>query len=239
VLCSRRPTITILTTGDELAEPGAALGPGQIHNSNSYSVPAQARRAGCEVIAIGTVPDREEETVVAVRDALATDIAVVCGGVSVGRHDHVKTALAVNGVAERFWGVALRPGRPTWFGVLEGDGEGTLVFGLPGNPVSAMVTFELFVAPAIDAMTGRSERQRPRVHAAFDAPYPKPAGRAHVVRCRLEARDDGWHARPTKDQGSHVLTSMLDVDGLAVIPAEHADVEPGERFEVLLTRAVS
>jgi molybdopterin molybdotransferase len=156
---------------------------------------------------------------------------VISGGVSVGPHDHVRPTLAALGAEEVFWGVALRPGKPTWFGVAP---SGCLVFGLPGNPVSAMVTFLLFVRPAIRAMLGASPTQADSATAVLDSDYPKQPGRAHVVRCRLELRDDGWHATPTKDQGSHVLTSMLGADALAMIPTTSGTVRSGERVKIEL-----
>jgi molybdopterin molybdotransferase len=169
---------------------------------------------------------------------------IVCGGVSVGPHDHVKGALKQLGAREVFWGVALRPGRPTWFGVHEkagasggssegSEGSAVLVFGLPGNPVSAMITFHLFVRPALAALAGRALERR-RTSAVIDERYPKLPGRAHVVRCRLEAREDGWHVRPTKEQGSHVLTSMLGAQALALLEVERGDVSAGERVEIEL-----
>jgi molybdopterin molybdotransferase len=147
--------------------------------------------------------------------------------VSVGPHDHVRPAFAALGVDEIFWGVALRPGKPTFFGT---RGE-TLCFGLPGNPVSAMVTFHLFVRPALLRMQGAVFEER-RVAATFDADYAKRPGRAHVVRCTLTAHDDGWHVRPTKEQSSHVLTSMLGVGALAYLDVERGDVRAGERVEI-------
>jgi molybdopterin molybdotransferase len=221
-----------LTTGDELVEPGDELEPGQIRNTNAHTVPAQAILSGAVVSAVEFVRDDYGRTVEAIARALRADVVVVCGGVSVGRHDHVKPALAELGVEEVFWGVALRPGHPTWFGV-RGD---TLVFGLPGNPVSAMVTFHLFVRPALAALVGRDMRDR-RTTAVMDADYSKKPGRAHVVRCSAQAREDGWHVRPTREQGSHVLTSMLGADAFALLEAERGDVRAGERVEIeLLTQ---
>ena len=228
----RRPAAIVLTTGDELVPPGRALPPGGIRNTNVYTVPAQARIAGCRVSWTSTVPDDPGATEDAVSLGLAADLLVICGGVSVGTHDHVKQVLAKLGVVERFWGVALRPGRPTWFGVAGGDGHRTLVFGLPGNPVSAMITFHLLARPAIEAMLGRAAKPRERIRATLAERYEKPPGRLHAVRCTLELREDGWHARPTGPQGSHVLTSMLGAEALAMIEAERGDVEAGETVEV-------
>jgi molybdopterin molybdotransferase len=227
VACARRPRVHVLTTGDELQPPGEPLRPGAIRNSNAHSVPPLAELAGAELAAVEMVADDPEATRGALEQALEADVAVVCGGVSVGEHDHVRPALAELGAEEVFWGVALRPGKPTWFGT---RGE-SLVFGLPGNPVSAMVTFQLFVRPAIRAMLGASDLVQ-EATAILDEDYPKQPGRAHLVRCRLELRDDGWHARPTGAQGSHVLTSMLGADALAVIPTAAETVRSGERVAI-------
>jgi molybdopterin molybdotransferase len=229
----RRPVATVLTTGDELVPPGRALPPGGIRNTNAFTVPAQARMAGCRVSWTATVPDDAGATEHAVRLGLGSDLLVICGGVSVGPHDHVKPVLAKLGVDERFWGIALRPGRPTWFGIAErDDGHRALVFGLPGNPVSAMITFHLLARPAVEVMLGRAPKPRERIRATLAERYEKPPGRLHVVRCTLELREDGWRARPTGAQESHVLTSMLGAEALAMIEAERGDVEAGETVEV-------
>ena len=231
VTCARRPRVNLLTTGDELQEPGEPLRPGAIRNSNAYSVSGLIRRSGAVLGTVEMVPDDRDATADALARALTGDVVVISGGVSVGPHDHVRPTLGALGAEEVFWGVALRPGKPTWFGVAP---SGCLVFGLPGNPVSAMVTFLLFVRPAIRAMLGASPTQADRAAAVLDSDYPKQPGRAHVVRCRLELRDDGWHATPTKDQGSHVLTSMLGADALAIIPTTSGTVRAGERVEIEL-----
>lgn len=225
--CTRRPRVAVLGTGDELVPPGAPLRPGQIRNTNAYAIPAQVSEAGGIPLRADTVPDDYEETVRAIGSALDADVVVVTGGMSVGPHDHAKPALESLGVEQVFWGVALRPGKPTWFGTK----HRTLVFGLPGNPVSAMVTFHLFVRPALAALQGAESATR-RTTAVLDEDYPKRPGRAHVVRCRLEQQDDGWHVRPTKAQGSHVLTSMLDAEALAYLEVERGDVRTGERVEI-------
>ena len=230
VRCARRPRARVLTTGDELLEPGDAMRPGGVRNSNAYSIPALALGAGAEVVAVETVRDDPAATQTAIDAALQGDVAVISGGVSVGEHDLVKAALDALGVEQVFWRVALKPGKPTWFGMAPG---GALVFGLPGNPVSAMVTFLLFVRPAIRALLGAGQRTE-RVFAILDENLPKPPGRAHAVRCSLELRDDGWHARPTGDQDSHVLTSMLGADALAIVPTEGDAPLAGERVEIEL-----
>ena len=230
VSCARRPRTRVLTTGDELLEPGDAMRPGGVRNSNAYSIPALALGAGAEVVAVETVRDDPAATQTAIDAALKGDVAVISGGVSVGEHDLVKAALDALGVEQVFWRVALKPGKPTWFGMAPG---GALVFGLPGNPVSAMVTFLLFVRPAIRALLGAGQRTE-RVFAILDENLPKPPGRAHAVRCSLELRDDGWHARPTGDQDSHVLTSMLGADALAIVPTEGDAPLAGERVEIEL-----
>jgi molybdopterin molybdotransferase len=214
-------------TGDELVDPGLPLPEGAIRNTNGYALPVQIMDAGALVVSVETVGDDYEQTVAALGRALAADVVVTTGGVSVGVHDHVKPALAELGVEERFWGVALRPGHPTWFGTT----EKVLVFGLPGNPVSAMVTFHLFVRPAIRRMLGEPDAVR-RTTAVLDADYSKRPGREHVVRCTLAAGEDGWHVRPTKEQGSHVLTSMLGADAFAYLEADRGDVRAGERVEI-------
>ena len=228
--CAQRPRLAVLATGDELVEPGAELGPGQIRNSNAYGVAAQAARSGAEVVQRGHVPDDADATHAALSSALGeADVVCVTGGVSVGRHDHVKPALAALGVEERFWGVRLQPGKPTWFG----SRDGTLVFGLPGNPVSAMVTFHLFARPAVRALQGADPGIR-AAHARAGEPLRRNSKRDQMVRVRLEQEDDGWVARPTKAQMSHVLTSMLGADALARIPAGDGDIAAGERIDIEL-----
>jgi molybdopterin molybdotransferase len=230
VACAVRPRVAVLTTGDELLEPGQPGRPGAVRNTNAYSIPALAVRSGGVVTLRETARDEFASTREAVARALGHDVLIICGGVSVGEHDHVRPVLAGLGIEQVFWGVALRPGRPTWFGVSPG---GNLIFGLPGNPVSAMVTFLLLSRPAIRALLG-AVPDRDRAKAVLDEDYPKCPGRAHAVRCRLELRDDAWHARTTGGQGSHILTSMLGVDALALIPAANGGVRAGEVVDIEL-----
>ena len=230
--CRRAPAVSVLCTGDELRGSDEALGPGEIRNSNALTLPALAREAGAEVTSVARVGDDPALTRERLASALAADVTVISGGVSVGEHDHVKDALADLGVERVFWGVALRPGKPTFFGVHEGG----LVFGLPGNPVSAMVTFLLFARPALLAMQG-ADPERLRVIATLAAPLPRLASRDQAVRCRIEVAEQGWMAVPTGQQGSHVLTSMLGADGLAAVEAGDGELDAGSRVEVELVRA--
>ena len=233
VECGPRPRVAVLVTGDELVEPGTALGPGQIRDANVYALAAQAERAGGRVVGRALVRDELEASVAALDEAIElADVVCVSGGVSVGPHDHVKPALRRLGVRERFWGVALKPGKPTWFGVR----GSTLVFGLPGNPVSAMVTFHLFARLALERLAGVVEPPGKRTVARLDGPLPRESSRDQAVRCRLEARPDGWHASPTGSQGSHILTSMLRADALALVPAGEGDLAAGEQVELELLR---
>ena len=147
---------------------------------------------------------------------------MVSGGVSVGRHDHVKDALRDLGVREAFWGVALQPGKPTWFGT-RGD---QLVLALPGNPVSAMVCFTLFGLPALRALAGETQPGR-LGEALLAAPLAEMRARERAVRVRLEPRRDGLFAHPTGAQGSHMTTSMLGADALAIVPAGEGELEAG------------
>jgi molybdopterin molybdotransferase len=227
-----QPRVVILATGDELVEPGQPLGPGQIRNSNTVGLAAQAARAGAEVVASEIVRDNLEATTAALSDALErADVVCVSGGVSVGPHDHVKPALSSLGVEERFWRVALKPGKPTWFGT---RGE-KVVFGLPGNPVSAMVTFHLFARPALRALAGAGADDT-RATAILDQQLPRNTARDEVVRCRLRAEDDGWHVSPTKNQSSHILTSMLGAEAFALVEAGDGEIEAGSRVPIELLR---
>lgn len=231
--CVRRPRLGLVCTGDELLGPADEMTPGGVRNSNAYTVPALARQAGAEMASVTRVRDEPATT----RDSIAAaielaDVTVVCGGVSVGEHDHVKAALAELGAQQVFWGVALRPGRPTWFGLAPAGG---LVFGLPGNPVSAFVTFVLFVKPALRALLGAQDVRRGAT-ATLTADHPRLPSRDQAVRCSLELGDMGWLATPTGPQGSHVLTSMLGADALALVEAGPGAAGAGSRVAIDMLR---
>jgi molybdopterin molybdotransferase len=230
-LCGRVPRVSVLTTGDELVEPGTPLEPGMIRNSNAYGLAAAAQQVGAEIVARTIVRDTREHTTDSIVEALdASDLLLISGGVSVGPHDHVKPALAHIGVEEVFWRVALKPGKPTWFGMAHG---GKPVFGLPGNPVSALVTFHLFARPALRRLAGANARDT-RTTAIIDVDFSRESGRDQVLRCSLDAQPDGWHVTPTKAQGSHVLSSMVGARALALIPRGEQAVTQGSRIDIEL-----
>jgi molybdopterin molybdotransferase len=223
VIVSRRPTVAVLGTGDELRAPGEPLGPGEIHNSNAPMLVALAAGAGAIALSPEHLPDDLSQTRAGLERALQrADVVVISGGVSVGPHDHVRPALEALEVRERFWGVALQPGKPTWFG----EHDGKPVFGLPGNPVSAVVTFTLFVRPALAALQGEHPQRR-RAHARLGAPVRRNHAREQALRVRLEDRDSSTIATPNGPQGSHLVTSLLGADALAFIPAGEGELEAG------------
>ena len=229
VRCGALPRVSVVVTGDELVDPGVDLAPGQIRDSNAPALVALASAAGAAVVGRRRVGDDFDATVAALGAALAeADVVCVSGGVSVGEHDHVKPALARLGVEEVFWGIALKPGKPTWFGRAPG---GALVFGLPGNPVSAMVTFELFAKPALRALAG-ADPSPARARARLTAPVGLNARREQAIRVRLSAGDDGWRAEPTGPQGSHRISSMLGADALALVPAGDGELAAGELVHI-------
>ncbi|HRC08152.1 MAG TPA: molybdopterin molybdotransferase MoeA [Miltoncostaeales bacterium] len=237
VTVHRRPTVAVLTTGDEVVPAGTPLGPGQIHESNSVMLAAQAREAGATpTMVVGGVGDDLAVTIDAIDRALdAADVVVISGGVSKGDHDHVKPALEALGVQRIFWQIALRPGHPTLFGTVERAGRTKLVFGLPGNPVSAYVTFQLLVAEAIARMcgVGRSFLELPAVYSG--PTQHKPIGMSLALRCRIDTGPFGVLAMLTSaSQRSHIIGSLVAADGIAIVAPARDRVEDGDHVMVRL-----
>lgn len=227
----RRPRVAVLSTGNELADLGTEPAPGQIPNTNTYALMAQVREAGGEAVNLGVVPDRREAIEERLGAALAADAIVSSAGVSVGDLDLVRAAMEGLGAELHLWKVAMRPGKPITFGSL----RGRPVFGLPGNPVSAMVTFELFVRPALRRLAGHADTARPELDAHALAVIANPGHRRGYLRVTLEPHGAGWGARLTGDQGSAILRSMVLADGLAVVPGD-TTIGAGERVRVIVLR---
>ena len=232
VLCRRRPTVAIVATGDELVAPGRQLGPGQIWNSNLAVVSAMARAAGAEVVSTSTIGDSEAETVSALEAALTADLAVVCGGVSVGEHDHVKSALAGLGAERMFWGIAMRPGRPTWFG----RRGATRVLGLPGNPVSAMAVFAILAAPLLKALAG--ERSPGELGTGrLAGPVRRLPDRLLAAPCRLRTSSGLVELEPIAIRGSHDSVSLAGARALALIEPGEGSAGPGTEVPMVALAA--
>lgn len=230
----RRPTVSVLATGDELAEPGEDRGAAKIVNSNGYSVTAQVAEAGAIPVALETAHDTREDLTAKLRQALSTDIGLVIGGVSVGKYDFVKDVLKELGCETKFWRVKMRPGHPVVFGVLQGDGAPRLLFGLPGNPVACMVAFSQFVRPAIRKMMGMRELFLPQVEAVLEEDVKNRPGRRHFARAVTTFRDGQYHTRLTGAQGSGILTSMVQANSFMVLTEEVERLSAGDRVPVQL-----
>ena len=229
-----KPRVTVVSTGDELVDPGDPLGPGQIRDSNSWLLVAQARAAGADAFRCGKLRDDPE----ALRRGFALaaaegDLVLTSGGVSVGERDYTKRVLAELGDVRSFR-VAMQPGMPQAFGFA----AGTPLYGLPGNPVSCFVVFEMLVRPALRRLAGHPDDRldRPRVVARLGEPVRSPPGKVSFLRVRLQVGDDGLVATLTGHQGSGVLSSCVAADGLAVVPAERRELDAGAAVQVVLLR---
>jgi molybdopterin molybdotransferase len=219
-----RPRVALLSTGDEIAEPGTRRSPGQIYDANRFALCGSVEQCGGEVIDLGIVPDRRGDLRARLLEAAGmADLVITSGGVSVGAHDLVKAVLAEIGGID-FWQVAMQPGRPLAVGRL---GRATF-FGLPGNPVASMLTFLLFVRPCLYKLGGRS-RLVPDLYPARAAEVmSKRPGRREFKRGVLTWRDGGWEVRTTGPQGSGILSSMVTGNCFVVIEESRGDVAPGE-----------
>jgi len=229
VLVARRPRAAVLATGSELRRPGELLEPGQIYEANGLLLAAQLESAGAEVERLSPVADDEAAHREALSRGLQADVLVTSGGVSVGPHDLVRMVEAELGVEEVFWGVAMKPGKPISFGVL----AGRLVFGLPGNPVSALVGFELFVRPALLALQGVAD-PLPRFERGRLARGLEPnAHRDELVRARLLPDGDGPVLDPLPGRESHLIVRAAAADALVLVPMGDGALSAGDSVEFL------
>ncbi len=232
VMAIRRPNVAVLSTGDELVDVSEVPGPGKIRDSNRYGLAAAVRATGCAAFELGIARDEESDLKHAFGNAAFGDMVLTSGGVSVGDHDHVKPVVDAMGSMD-FWSIAIRPGRPLAFGELRTKRGAVPIFGLPGNPVSALLTFELFVRPALLKMSGRTKLERPRVTARLVDRIEKPTGLRTFAR-GIYDRESGT-VRSTGPQGSGILRSMALANCLIDLPEAPVSAEPGENVTVILT----
>ncbi|MHB8909045.1 MAG: molybdopterin molybdotransferase MoeA [Syntrophales bacterium] len=225
----RRARIAILATGDELLEPGSTPAPGKIINSNSYSLAAQVLDAGGDPVLLGIAPDLLDATCDKIRAGLNADLLVITGGVSVGDRDFVKDAIERLGGSVTFWKVNVKPGKPLAFAMLQGKP----IFALPGNPVAAMVSFELFVRPSILKAMGHRRLFRPVVRAVLREKAANKGKRPHLVRGIVSMNDDRYHVATTGNQSSGRLSSLILGNGLIYLAPE-ASYAAGDEVEVML-----
>lgn len=225
----RKVRVSILSTGDELLEPGSTPLPGKIINSNSYSLAAQVLDAGGDPVLLGIAQDNLEATCEKIRAGLNADILVITGGVSVGDRDFVKVAIEKLGGSVTFWKVNMKPGKPLAFAMLEGKP----VFALPGNPVAAMVSFELFVRPSLLKAMGHRRIFRPKIRAVLLEPATNTGTRPHLVRGIVSVHDDRYSVSTTGNQSSGRLSSLIQGNGLIRL-APDTSYARGDEVEVLL-----
>jgi molybdopterin molybdotransferase len=230
VAVHRRPRLHLIVTGSELLPLGAPPEPGRIHESNGLMVRLLADRAGAQVVDHGVIGDDRPATRSAIADGLAGDVLVVSGGVSVGPHDHVKPAFEDNGVDEVFWRVRIKPGKPLWFG----RRGRTLVFGLPGNPLSTIVCFCVFIEPALRRLQGERDAMPRHEAGRLTVPARASDGRTTYLTAALRRAPDGaLEATPTERQGSHMTGALGESDGFVVAPEDAGELPAGAAVDVL------
>ncbi len=226
----RRARVAILSTGDELIEPGETAGAGQIINSNSLALAAALSEIGAEPVFLGIARDNREAHREKLSEGLKADALITSAGVSAGDRDLVRETLDELGVESVFWKVDIKPGRPTAF-ARHGN---TPVFSLPGNPVSTMITFEELVRPALLRMMGHQRVIKPTVRAVLTEPVSKKPGRLHFLRVQIKVDEGLYLANPSGDQNTGILKTMVRAGGLALLPAEREHFEAGDLVEVHL-----
>ena len=228
----RRSKVAILATGDELVSVGAycntPLPPGKIRNSNTYSLCSQVEKMGAVPIILGIARDKKMELEKKIRKGLTADMLLVSGGVSVGDYDFVKLVLKKIGADMKFWKVAMRPGKPLAFGIV----NKAPVFGLPGNPVSSMVSFEIFVKPAISKMMGQRIDEKTEVAARIEEDISKKRGLRYFLRANTHSQDGKYLTKTTGPQGSGILKSMVLANSLIILPEEKAFIKKGSLVKV-------
>ncbi len=230
VLVHQRPRVGILSTGDELADLDESFDEHKIVNSNSYGIAAGVQEAGGIPVLLGIAKDDPDSLKEKIRQGLTCDILVLSGGVSMGDYDFTKPVFAELGADMNFWKLAIRPGQPVAFGKIQGK----LAFGLPGNPVSSMVTFDQLVRPAMLKMGGHDHWERPTVKAVFQETFSKQNGRRHFLRGVLCHQNGTLTVRTTGGQGSGILTSMVKANGFIDVPEEVERLQPGDVVNVQL-----
>lgn len=248
---SRIPRVALIATGDELVDVATPPGPGQLVDSSAHALVALIAEAGGVAHRVGIARDDVSALAGLISAALGYDVVITTGGVSVGDRDHVRAALAASGVELELYKVAMKPGKPFSFGMrppkAEGPGftpghgiddGGTPVFGLPGNPVSTVVAFELFLRPALLAMQGATKIDRPRAPVQLVRGYRKQSGRAHYLRATVARNGDHLIAHPHPKQGSAMLSSLVGCNALVELAADATEIPPGSTVPALLLEAV-
>jgi len=226
----RKARVAVLSTGDELIELGEPLSPGKIINSNTVSLAAAIEEAGAVPLLLGIAADDRETLKEKIGEGLAADVLITSAGVSAGDRDFVREVLAELSVEPVFWQVDIKPGRPTAFGLKDGKP----VFSLPGNPVSSLVTFEVFVRPALLKMMGHPDPVKSPLKAVLKEPIRKKAGKVHFFRVRIDVDGGEYVARTPGDQNTGILRTMVRANGIAVLPAERTVFDAGEKVDVYL-----
>jgi molybdopterin molybdotransferase len=233
--CGRKPRVAILSTGDEIVSVESTPGPFHIRNSNSVSLAAQVRLAGGEPVLLGNAADRKDDLRAKIESGLREPVLVLSGGVSMGKYDLVEAVLKEMGAEFYFDAVAIRPGKPAVFGRC-GD---AFVFGLPGNPVSTMVTFELFVVPALDILSGADARPLPLVQARLDEALKEKTGLAHFLPARVQWHEAMPEVRLLRWQGSGDIAALAKANCFLVVPADREEIAAGESVSILLRKDVT
>jgi molybdopterin molybdotransferase len=228
VSCHARPRVAVIATGDELVEAGGSREEGQIWNSNLPVISEMARAAGAEVVLARTAADTPAATEAALAAAFESDLVVICGGVSVGDHDHVKRALDRLGAERRFWGLAMKPGRPAWFG----RRGSTRILGLPGNPVSALAVFAILGAPLLRALSGEQAASDPGT-GRLATPVQRLSDRLLAVPCRSREAEGRLELEPVAIRGSHDFISLAGTDALALVESGEGAARAGDEVRVV------